>query len=455
MFFSKHTLYRKDTAQRTKLLVSEIYNLMKFKKDEIIWFLKFQRLVNQRKNISGTVPTSPKKNNILLVIHSLSSGGAERQVCLLAKHFKKVGMNVGVYILWPEQNQKKDYLNILKDNKIIIHTSRTYILNLKDQSSEILGILSKCPKFLRKDVIGLYNFLIHIKPSIVYSFLDHPNLVSGVAGVIANSPKIIFSFRNKNPSHFHAHRSWHLKYYRTLVRSSSIILSGNSESGNIDYANWLGIPSSRITLLPNIIDFEQVTEEQKFNPNSLILEELNISKNDHVIGGVFRLSSEKCPFIFIKVIRNLVNRYPTLKVFIIGEGPLFSEIKSRINEHGLKQNVQLLGRKDDIFKYYPIFSLLLLTSSSEGTPNVIMEANACGIPVVSTDSGDQRSIINHGKTGFINQVNDIEALTKSCVILLENKELRNQMGLKAKQFMVDNYDASKQIKRIYSFCTEK
>jgi glycosyltransferase involved in cell wall biosynthesis len=95
--------------------------------------------------------------------------------------------------------------------------------------------------------------------------------------------------------------------------------------------------------------------------------------------------------------------------------------------------VQFCGAIDNMRRVYAEGDLLVLTSDHEGTPNVLMEAMASGLPVVATDVGGVRELIQHGGNGFVIERNDEEALTCALTTLVESSELRKSFGSRSRE----------------------
>ena len=81
----------------------------------------------------------------------------------------------------------------------------------------------------------------------------------------------------------------------------------------------------------------------------------------------------------------------------------------------------------------------MLSSDREGTPNVVMEAMACGLPVIATNVGEVSALVQDGQTGYLVEPGSSEAIVDKLQILMGNRELRMKMGAAGRAFIVDNY----------------
>jgi glycosyltransferase involved in cell wall biosynthesis len=117
----------------------------------------------------------------------------------------------------------------------------------------------------------------------------------------------------------------------------------------------------------------------------------------------------------------------------------------------LKDQVEFLGLVADPIPLYQTADIFVLTSDWEGTPNVVMEAMACGLVVVATRVGGVPELIEDGETGFLIEPGDLENLVKVLVELIEHPDLRASMGAAARQHIVENYDLTTLPRTIANF----
>ena len=162
-------------------------------------------------------------------------------------------------------------------------------------------------------------------------------------------------------------------------------------------------------------------------PSLELRQQLGIAPDTPVILGVFRLNEEKRPLLFVEAFAAVVARVPKARAFVAGVGPFEEAMRRRIDELNLQASLTLLGRRDDVPQLMQISSLLLLTSSFEGMPNVVMEAQAVGIPVVAPNVGGVSDCMIDGQTGYLVERDDIDGFARRCVELLEHDDLRSRL----------------------------
>jgi glycosyltransferase involved in cell wall biosynthesis len=123
----------------------------------------------------------------------------------------------------------------------------------------------------------------------------------------------------------------------------------------------------------------------------------------------------------------------TLCFRIAGDGPLRGVLETQADELGIAKSVNFQGAVRDIPKFLREANFLVHTSESEGCPNAIMEAMACGLPVVAMEAGDIRCLVEDGRTGFVVPQNDEKNFVERVVQLHNDEGLCRRMGLAARE----------------------
>jgi len=152
---------------------------------------------------------------------------------------------------------------------------------------------------------------------------------------------------------------------------------------------------------------------------------ISYNNRPHLIGYIGRLSGEKGVQYFVEALPSLLNKYQDLHAFIGGDGQLKESIESSIHENCLSTRVHLAGwiSHDELPKYLNQLRLLVLPSYTEGLPNIMLEAMACGTPVVATPVGAIPDVIFDEKTGFIMEDNSPESIVENVVRALTCSKL--------------------------------
>jgi len=143
------------------------------------------------------------------------------------------------------------------------------------------------------------------------------------------------------------------------------------------------------------------------------------------IGFIGRFSIEKGILNFVNSMPKVLETKKNVKFFLGGNGPLRDDVLRCINNLSLENNINYVGwiYRDEISKYLNKLKLIVIPSYTEGLPNIMLEAMACGTPVLATPVGAISSIIKDEETGFILENNTPECIAKNIIRVLEHPKL--------------------------------
>lgn len=172
-------------------------------------------------------------------------------------------------------------------------------------------------------------------------------------------------------------------------------------------------------VIPNSISF--FPEKQAVLENKIIL-------------SIGRMDFNKGYDLLLDVFEKLTPLHPDWILRLIGDGPLKKKIISRVETSGLNDRVEILSPTNQIIDHYLQASVYLMTSRSEGLPMVLLEAKACGLPIVSFNCETGPSdIVNDGKDGFLIDCFNIDQMAEKVSMLCSDPELRRQFGTNGRE----------------------
>jgi glycosyltransferase involved in cell wall biosynthesis len=291
----------------------------------------------------------------------------------------------------------------------------------------------RADEFLEDPLRYLIIFL-KIRPKIVHAFLDENNVKAGVAAVLARVPKIVLSARSVAPDNF----KWLIKNYmrpgyKSLLRRHEVVFCSNSYAGGRDYRRWLLKPFLKIHVVHNGVDFEAFATRDEIDRSARA--RFGIPSQALVIVSVMRLSEEKQPVLWARAVIEISRRRPNVHFVLVGDGPSRSEVELMIEQASIAGRVCIIPQTLDVPTVLRASDLFLLTSRVEGLPNVLIEAQAVGVPVVTTPAGGAVETLNPGVTGLIAPDYSVSALVDTCLSLLDNDALRASMAKAAPLFV--------------------
>ncbi len=192
-----------------------------------------------------------------------------------------------------------------------------------------------------------------------------------------------------------------------------------------NFAIKMGAKPAKVVLIHNSVDTNVFKPQEK--------EKMGLNYS-FVISYVGRL-------IYAKGIQDLIEALWTVQralLLVVGKGPYIKELKKLAREK--RVDVMFLGERkaDEIIKYLNASDVFVNPSYSEGLPTSVLEAGACGVPVIATDVGGTREII--GEQGFLVKPHDVQALRKKIFILKRDKELRERFGKGIREKIKKEFD---------------
>ena len=411
----------------------------------------------ERQISAGFRRETAHEDKFIFVLPSLYSGGAERQACNLMVALTQQGKQVHLLSLSPLVGSSAHYLPLLERSGVgIIDMSEHYHGSSFEEikatlPEENLRALAYDNPLVQRQIWPVFYRIFSENPANLVCFLDTPHLIGGVAACLAGEPSVVTSFRNINPTSFDFYERWYDPYYAALVQAPNLVMTGNSLGGNQSYADWLKLPETKIRLLRNGVDFthyhtvsaEAITEAR---------DRLDLEPNSLVIGGVFRLSEEKRPTLFIEIIRHLLKLNPNVRAFIAGEGPLKTQLERQIEVNHLHHKIQLLGPVRDVSPFISLSTLMLQTSRTEGTANSLLEAQYLKVPVVATPGGGVEESFDEGRSGWLLVDDDPQEMAQQLASILQSPEELKQRGQYGHEFVLKHFNLEQSVNSLLEFC---
>ncbi len=193
-------------------------------------------------------------------------------------------------------------------------------------------------------------------------------------------------------------------------------------------------PENKVFLIPNGID----TRRFVFHPadRARIRAELKIAPTAPVVGIVAALRPEKNHALFLKAAREVLVQRPDAKFLIVGDGPQRPALESLGAALGVEASVVFVGSRADIPAVLSALDLFVLTSHNEASPVSILEAMACGRPIVAPDVGSIGQSLIHDRAGFLVRGHDVAPHAQAWLEILSDPQRRESMGLVGREQVV-------------------
>jgi len=345
------------------------------------------------------------KTKLLYILPSLDAGGAQKVSIHLLKHLDRTKFSIELLLLlggdWEFSNQLPADITVIQ----------------------------KSHKRLATSLPSIFSIVRRRQPNIVFSTLGPLNIL--IALIIPFLPKrtkfiaresSILSSRN----HDERYPALLNALYKALYNNFDMIVCQSNYMMS-DLERNYRVERKKLTVINNPVNTSEISCERE------------VAKSDNVrLISIGRLAPEKGYDRLLDAFSRLNRREFTLT--ILGVGPLKEELQTLITRYRLDDMVTLLGYRDNPSDFLQKSDCLVLTSRYEGFPNVVLEANACGVPVVAFNCpGGTSEIIIDGFNGWLIEDGNIEALTNA----IKAKLYLSVDKAEIKKFIDDNYSLKK------------
>lgn len=349
---------------------------------------------------------------LMFILPSMAGGGAEKVALLLMRYFAHSQFNIFLVLF----KQEGEYLSQLPEN---IH-----LVDLKKRSKfDFLSLIGRLKDTLEK-----------IKPDVILSFITYANIISLISsGLTGNLPKLIISHRN----YHELQRRFAFKQiiYPFCYRRARKIIAISEGIKNTLIKDWK-IQEDKICVIYNPIDINAVNALKKVNVEHPFL----VSNRDYkVVINIGRLEKPKNQELLLSAFQKLLGDIDA-RLIILGQGRLEQALKRKAQVLGIQNKVSFVGFQNNPYAWLSRSDVFVLSSNYEGFGNVIIEAMACGVPVISTDCPyGPGEIIANSINGVLVKREDSEELVQAMTHVLLNPETSKKLAQNALE-SVANYD---------------
>ena len=352
-----------------------------------------------------------KNLKVCFIAGTLGQGGAERQLYYILSALVRNGAEVNLICLTSGEYWEKPILEL----GVVIH---------------------QIPQVGRlKKLWTIIKVVKQIKPRIIQSMHFYTNLYAGVAGKLAGIVSI---------GAIRSNFTYELKAHNSLIGKLCYKLPNYMVANSMEAFNTaveFGLNKKKLFYLSNAVDTDKFIAKKKENNNSTF--------NVLSIG---RLDFNKRFDRLIRITAALKDK--NIFTTIIGDGELKDELLKLSKEAGLNENnISFPGNVSNPEAYYTQADAFVFTSASEGTPNVILEAMACALAVVTSSVGNLPYIIKNGENGFLIPPDDEQQFIDVIKKLISSENLRNEIGNNARKTILEEYSVpvlAPKLSEIYS-----
>lgn len=292
-------------------------------------------------------------------------------------------------------------------------------------------------------LFDLKRKLIKIQPDVVHLVTIKPVLIGGIASILAKVPSIVYAisglgyiFTNTRIKAKFLRLGVIPLYRLALSAKNKVVIVQNSDDLRI-LRQYVSIPSSQTVLIPG-----SGVDLAKFSAHNLPLE-------NKVVLMACRMLADKGVYEFYRSALLLKDKYPHIRFVLVGgvdpDNPA-SLSEQELNDWAQSGAVEWWGHQSDMAATLSKATVVVLPSYREGMPKVLLEAQALGRPVVTTDVPGCREAIEEGVTGFLAEVKDENSLATAIEKLISNDSLCEKLSHNARQRAEEKFDIKQVVK---------
>ncbi|MBI5758256.1 MAG: glycosyltransferase, partial [Planctomycetales bacterium] len=240
------------------------------------------------------------------------------------------------------------------------------------------------------------------RPRLLQTFLFHANLAGRIAGRLAGIKRIVSGIRvAEQRARWHLWLDWLTNWLVDLnVCVSQSVADFTRAHG------WLR--GTKLTVIPNVVDYERFAQGEPADLTSL-----GIPRESRVIVTVGRLDEQKGHRFLIEALPAVLREHHDARLLVVGDGPLREELQALARQLGIAEAVCFAGHRDDVPALLRASKCFVLPSLWEGMPNVVLEAMAAGVPVVTTSVEGVLELIEPDRTGLVVKVGNATEISSA------------------------------------------
>lgn len=364
-----------------------------------------------------------KKIKVLQLVEGFNFGGAETKLLELVQQMDRSRFETTVVSL-----------GLGNEIEELFHQLDCRVLTFQRRKQVDFALLRRIEKFIRDEQID-----------IVMTTLFYADVLGALAGHKGGA-KGVFSWETiSSPKWLVPHRFW---AYRYAIRRADRVISVSKAT-----AEWLvekrKVPAEKVMIIPYGVNLGKFNSQVK----TVRRADIGLNADELVFAQVSRLTEQKGHQFLIDAAPRIIAQIPQARFVFIGDGPLRVSLEEKIKRMRLQDYFTLLGFRQDVHELLPLFDVFALPSLYEGLPNVVLEAMACGLPVVATPADGTKEAVIDRITGLLTPIGDADALASRLIEVGLDGDLRLRLGLAGRRRVEEEFSLTGQVKKFEDLYT--
>lgn len=363
--------------------------------------------------------------HVVHVIDGLGAGGAEQLLCAYAPHLRALGKPVSVLVLSDRNGNPR------------AHTLREAGIPVRLVPVDKLRRLDQISTFVRA--------LRAERPMLVHAHLEFSSLLSAATRRLHGAPVVATLHTLETPTLANRDGMRRLVMHKALDRCADRVLCLSVAAKTLMRQN--GLAHAPIDVIPNGIDIEAFRPAQPAT-RAAVRRELGLSPDAPVILTVAVLRPAKGIDRLVTALAAVRQHHPDVELLVVGDGPQLAALQRQAAEEGVADCVRFTGFRSDIAAIMGAADVFVLPTLDDAQPTVVMEAMACGVPVIASAVGGIPEMMQDDDAGILVPPNDVVALAEALGALLADPARRQRMSAAARRTAVLRFSLERQAARL-------
>lgn len=405
-------------------------------------------------------PTSTSTRSVTMLTGSLGAGGGERQFVQTAIGLHALAEpSLGVRVIVRSLASRVDggfFVGELQRAGIRTHNFQEFPDFGGDVATSAvrpaMDALKLVPARMARNVIKLSDELRKNRPDVVHIWQDGMIYHGGLAALLAGVPRIVLNARSVPPiDRPDRYRPEYDVIYRSLLSAENVVLSVNSRHAAMRFADWLRLDPAKIAVIPNGVAAlpsaggdDAVERYRRFDAAT--------GPSPLTLGTVMRMDRNKRPFLWVDAAASILQVQPKARFILVGGGELREQTMRRVARQGIADRFLFVGLSSCVGYWLSKMDAFLLTSTYEGLPNSLIEAQLACVPAITTPAGGALEAVIPGVSALVTSADPApEEIAARILVLMENPDLRRRMGEIGAGWAAEAFSVSRMLDRTVDF----
>jgi len=302
------------------------------------------------------------------------------------------------------------------------------------------------PLSILREILRIKQILIEQKIDVLICHTPIGGGVGRLAAWLAKTPKVIYFAHGITCAPGQSKIKWLFWFTveKILGKLTDAIIVMNDYDENLCKQRHFLKDSKKIFRVPGMgVDLDKFQAGPNIQERRQVEQELKIPEGKTIFISIAYLIPEKGVFVFLEAARKICADRDDIYFLLAGDGPSLEKLQSHCHAYGLEKHFKILGWRNDIYHLMRAVDVFVLpTYYFEGLPVSILEAMACGKPVLATQHRGCEDVVCDGETGFLVPIKQVDPLAEKMNILADDQSLRKSFGCAGRERIEKEFELS-------------